>query len=453
MNCEWPDAGVDMPGYELDGRQRRDLRLAISRGYNSVLLDQTLREHNLYDNDVSEDPIFNNRLNSLIDVFFQKGVLIELCGVLAAERKDNEAVHSTILRVQQWLIEQEQAQDGDATHDTPVAPPSQPDDQRGATPGAVIILGESNSTSAPEATLAGDQLAKELADREVPYERWPDGWLGTTKSVAALAKRPVFVRTILDPSKSNVNDPAARLSTALEMAFDLGGDSEKARALTDCPKVLWRPQGPDWVPPAAGPLLYSSTDRPADFGHWLAKLLGGTSPGSAVVYYEDPAAAGDLENTMRRVAVEECLVSAVTNDEPPLHPDSVAIGPDRFVKVVDSVRNGALTVIAAHDLGTLPDSREAAIARFKGIDERIRDTLRVKRVENAPLMCVGVLLRNAREFEAEVEFSRQSTIRHWGMLKFSKNSDGSYRPDTYDVVRLREHAANLARRWREQRVL
>ena len=43
-----------MPGYELDGRQRRDLRLAISRGYNSVLLDQTLRERNLYDNDVAK---------------------------------------------------------------------------------------------------------------------------------------------------------------------------------------------------------------------------------------------------------------------------------------------------------------------------------------------------------------------------------------------------------------
>ena len=51
-----------MPGYELDGRQRRDLRLAISRGYNAVLLDQTLREHDLYDNDVAQDSIFNNRI-------------------------------------------------------------------------------------------------------------------------------------------------------------------------------------------------------------------------------------------------------------------------------------------------------------------------------------------------------------------------------------------------------
>ena len=68
-------------------------------------------------------------------------------------------------------------------------------------------------------------------------------------------------------------------------------------------------------------------------------------------------------------------------------------------------------------------------------------------------MCVGVLLRNAREFGDEVEFSRQSTIRHWGMLKFSKDADGTYKPDIYDIVRLREHAADMTRRWREQRVL
>ena len=309
-----------MPGYELDGRQRRDLRLAISRGYDGSLLDQTLRENDLYDRDVSVDPVFNVRINSLIDVFFQKGRLIELCGVLAAERKDNEAVCSTILRVQQWLIEQERNLGADATDETPITPPK-PDDQQAAPPGGVIILGESNSTSAPDATLAGDQLAKELDTRDVPYERWPDGWLGTTKSAAALAKRPIFVRTILDPSKSNVNDAAGRLSTALEMAFDLADHGEKVRVLAACPKVLWRPKGPDWTPPAAGPLLYSSIDPPTDFGNWLAKLLGGTSPGGAMVYYEDPAAAGDLENTMRRVAVEECLVSAVTNDEPPLHPE------------------------------------------------------------------------------------------------------------------------------------
>jgi hypothetical protein len=66
-------------------------------------------------------------------------------------------------------------------------------------------------------------------------------------------------------------------------------------------------------------------------------------------------------------------------------------------------------------------------------------------------MCVGVLLRNAREFEAEVEFSRQSTIRHWRMLKFSKGADGTYKPDMWDVGRLREHAADLTRRWQEQR--
>ena len=91
--------------------------------------------------------------------------------------------------------------------------PPKPDDRQAAPPGAVIILGESNSTSAPDATLACDELAKELVNRNVPYERWPDGWLGTTKSAATLSKRPIFVRTFLDPSKSNVND-AARASVS-----------------------------------------------------------------------------------------------------------------------------------------------------------------------------------------------------------------------------------------------
>ena len=437
-----------MPGYELDGGQRRDLRLAISRGYNPVLLDQTLRERNLKDDDVSQDPIFNNHINSLIDTFFQKGRLIELCGALAAEREDNEAVHLTILRVQRWLVEQERISDKGSIDEALSAPPRL-DDRPAAAPGAVIILGELNSTSAPESSLACDELVKELVDRKVPYERWSDGWLGTAKPVATLSSRPVFVRTFQGPSKSNVSDASRDLSLALQLAFNLGDDVEKIRILTDCPKVVWRPQGPDWTPPAAGPFLYSSIDRPADFGGWLARLLGRASAGGAMVYYEDPAATGDLENKPRREAVFDCLVSAVTNDEPPLHPDYVAIGPDRFVKVVN--RRGALTVIAAHDLGTLPDSRDAAIARFRGIDERIRDTLREKRLENEPLMCVGVLLRNAREFEAEVEFSRQSTIRHWRMLKFSKGADGTYKPDMWDVGRLREHAADLTRRWQEQR--
>jgi hypothetical protein len=58
-----------MPGYELDGNLRRKLRQAVAMGFNSSLLDRTLRENNLRDDDVSEDPVFNNRIDSLIEVF------------------------------------------------------------------------------------------------------------------------------------------------------------------------------------------------------------------------------------------------------------------------------------------------------------------------------------------------------------------------------------------------
>ena len=218
------------------------------------------------------------------------------------------------------------------------------------------------------------------------------------------------------------------------------------RPLIDCPKVLWRPKGPDWTPPATRP-FYSRIDQPSAFGHWLAELLGKVAPASAMVYYED-----DLEFS-RKDAIEGCLVSAVTNGEPPLHPDSVAFEPDKVVDVINSVGDRALTVIAAHDLCTTK-SKDATIARFRLIDQQIQQTLDSKvatnaRLKNAPLMRVAVLIRNADEFGPETEFSRESWLRHWGMLKIRKNADGTYEPDRFGVVRLRTGAANLARRWPE----
>jgi hypothetical protein len=114
-----------------------------------------------------------------------------------------------------------------------------------------------------------------------------------------------------------------------------------------------------------------------------------------------------------------------------------------MVEVIDSVGNSALTVIAAHDLRTPPKSKEATIERFREIDRRIEETLARKGAENAPLMRIAVLLRNAEEFGAEVGFSRLSRVRHGGMLKFRKETDGTYKPDAYDVERLREIMAEL----------
>ena len=629
-----------MPGYELDGRQRADLRDAISRAFSRETLDEVLRDNNLYSNDVSQDPVFNNRISSLIDVFFGEGRLIELCGVLAIARISNEPIHAVIVRVQKWLIEQEHLHrpdaprlrivlssietdgawkenfkskggffevlaplddvdnidiidtvdrlkqskanssgvlrdiddtclfvaivsrryikypqtvteierafsrlspgpdgrapkrrvlalaldqesrlwlaqkvangfsassrpcviveeffagnvrksihtngvtddavveqiqraaerlrdyfDGNDDDDIPVSLrsgptqllDSKPDAEPPAViPGAIILLGEPKNRSAPDAVLAADELAKELAGRNMTPKRWADGWRSTNKPVAEISNCPVFVRTILDKSQLNTNDAATRLASELKVAFgyQFDDESENVQPLSNCPKVLWRPGGPEWTPSAAGPLLYSSMDQPAEFGRWLQNLLGQQQPGGAMVYYEDPAAAGDLENSLRRVAVEDCLVSAVSNEEPPLHPDSVAFGPDRMVEVIDSVGNSALTVIAAHDLRTPPKSKEATIERFREIDRRIEETLARKGAENAPLMRIAVLLRNAEEFGAEVGFSRLSRVRHWGMLKFHKETDGTYKPDAYDVERLREYAVELARRPHELR--
>jgi hypothetical protein len=629
-----------MPGYELDGRQRADLRDAVSRGFTRETLDEVLRDNNLYSNDVSQDSVFNNRISSLIDVFFREGRLIELCGALAAARVNNEPLHAVIIRVQQWLMDQERrhtpeipklrivlssietdsawkenfrskggffdvlapfndvdnidiidtldrikqskansagvlrdiddiplfvaivsrryikypqtateierafsrllpgpdgrppkrrvlalaldqesrgwlaqkltngfnaacqscviveeffvgnirksihangvtddavveqiqtvaeqlrdyfdaGDDGHASVSSLLAPmgllDAKPDvESPDVTPGAIIILGEPKNASPPDAVRAADELAKELAGRNMLPKRWGDGWRGTNKPISEISSRPVFVRAILDKSQSSANDAASRLSSELNVAFgyQFDDESDNVRPLSNCPKVLWRPGGPDWAPPAAGPLLYSNTDQPAEFGRWLEKLLGRSLEGSAIVHYEDPSAKGDQDNSIRRQVVEGCLLSAVTNEEPPLQPDAAPFGYDQLLDVINSVGKDTLTVIAAHDLRTPPGSKEATIERFREIDRRIDQTLASKRVENAPLMRIAVLLRNANLFPA-LEFSRNSRVRDWQLLRIFKGADGTYKPDEANLERLREYAVDLARRRPELRV-
>ena len=142
------------------------------------------------------------------------------------------------------------------------------------------MLGEPKSRSAPDAVLAADELAKELAGRNMTPTRWADGWRSTNKPVSEISNRPVFVRTILDKSQASPNDAATRLSSELKVAFgyQFDDESENVRPLSNCPKVLWRPGGPDWTPSAAGPLLYSSMDQPAEFARWL-ETTSGPKPG------------------------------------------------------------------------------------------------------------------------------------------------------------------------------
>jgi hypothetical protein len=331
-------------------------------------------------------------------------------------------------------------------------PPPPPQPELAPAPGAVVVLGEPKGKSAAEGIVAGDELVKELTGREVPHERWADGWRAAKRPVAVLSKRPVFVRTILDKAPSSTAETDSQLTYQLKAAFGFEFDDEGdgVRPLLNCPKVLWRPKGPEWAPQASGPALYSSTEQPAEFARWLAKLLRVQPSSGAVVHYEDPTAKGDLDNSVRRMAVEDVLLSAMTNGEPPLHPDTAPFGYDQLLDVINSVGEDSLTVIAAHDLRTPPGSRELTIERFREIDRRIDQTLASKRAEKAPLMRVAVLLRNADLFPA-LEFSRNSRVRSWQLLRMFKRPNGTYEPDPANVARLREYAADLARRQPEQR--
>ena len=88
--------------------------------------------------------------------------------------------------------------------DPPPPPPPPPDSA--PAPGAVIVLGEPRVVPLPKGTMAADELIRELKGRDVPHERWPDGWRTAGKRpVTILATRPVFVRTILDEAPSNAD--------------------------------------------------------------------------------------------------------------------------------------------------------------------------------------------------------------------------------------------------------
>jgi hypothetical protein len=345
--------------------------------------------------------------------------------------------------------------DGVGVGPGPDPPPPPPPPDPAPAPGAVIVLGEPRVVPVPKGIVAADELTRELKDRDVPHERWPDGWRTAGKRpVTILATRPVFVRTILDEAPSNAADIDGQLTSQLKstFGFEFDDESESVRPLLNCPKVLWRPNGPEWKPPqAGGPTLYVSAEQPPEFARWLAKLLRINDSSGAVVYYEDPAAKGDLDNSVRRTAIEHVLASAMTSDMPPLHPDTAPFGYDQLIDVIKSVDQNSPTVIAAHDMRTTPGSRQATIERFREIDRVIDQTLATKRAENAPLVRVAVLFRNPELFPW-LQFSRDTRVANWHLLRMFKNKDrGTYVPDPANVERLREAAEVLARRQPEQR--
>ncbi len=333
------------------------------------------------------------------------------------------------------------------------APLPEPD---GPSADTIVILGEPKraAPSAPEIQAATEALLQELQAHGVACDRWSDGWRESVRPLAFLDKRPLFVRMVADPQHTKAADLLGRLSSELNVSFGFQFDEEgeKVRAIADRPKVIWRPGGPDWTTQDNGPLLFSRSDRPADLAGWLAGLLGIALPASsnAIVCYEDPVDRGDLENPVRREAVETSLRNAIAMDRPPVSPDSVSFGYQQLQDVIDRVRDDRLTVIAAHDMRSVPGSEEDTLKRFRDIDRRIDESLARNHAERAPLMRVAVLLRNWKLFPA-LEFSRNSRVSKWQLLRIIKQKDGKFAPDGANVERLREHAAELLQRQSEHR--
>ena len=94
-----------MLGYAREGKTRSKLREAILAGFDPASLDEVLRDNDMLASNVAIGPDFATRVNSLIDVARQEGWLIELCGVLAEARPDNQRVNSAIVAAQKWLID------------------------------------------------------------------------------------------------------------------------------------------------------------------------------------------------------------------------------------------------------------------------------------------------------------------------------------------------------------
>ncbi|MBB5048048.1 hypothetical protein HNR60_002809 [Rhodopseudomonas rhenobacensis] len=312
---------------------------------------------------------------------------------------------------------------------------------------SIIVLGEPRNPSADDAVAATAELIKELSALKLPYDHWKDGWRKGIKPLDLLKSQPLFVRTIVDTKAASASNLLGRLSSELNVSFGFQFDDEgdKVRAVTDRPKVLWRPSGPDWTPALDGPLLFSNTDRPAEFAQWLAQQLGIDVPTSkAIVLYEDPANKGDTENSCRRLAVEESLRAAIGAGEPPIMPDSAPFGYEQMQEVINSIGKepNKLTVIAVHDMRTKVDDQDDTLGHFRVIDSQIEDSLSRNHAGNAPLMRVAVLFRNWRLFPT-LEFSSNSRVNKWQLLRIKKADDGSLVPDAANLERLRDYATKL----------
>ncbi|MDE5461338.1 effector-associated domain EAD1-containing protein [Bradyrhizobium sp. CSS354] len=325
--------------------------------------------------------------------------------------------------------------------------PPDPPVASASTSQTIVVLGEPRSIPDHATTSAIEELIDGLVKRNIPHQRWADGWREVGRSQSELASFPLFVRAVSDPSQSSAKELLGRLSSELNVSFGFQFDEqgENVRPLSERPKVVWRPNGPKWDPAATGPLLFSSSDSASDFARWLSYQIGqNQATSNAIVHYEDPADRGDSGNRRRREAVEESLCGAISSKIPPLIPDSLPFGYQQLQEVIDSItfEGDKLTVLAAHDMRSKFGSSDDTLQRFRDIDRRIEESLIKRKIANARLMRVAVLLRNWKLFPA-LEFSRSSRVSKWQLLRIVVRSDGTLVPDKANLERLRDYAASL----------
>jgi hypothetical protein len=308
----------------------------------------------------------------------------------------------------------------------------------------IIVLGEPKGTAVQPVAAAINSLVADLGTRSAPVDKWDDGWRERSREINTLTGRPIFVRVTAEP-KLGLQKASDTLAADLNVSFGFPYDEQTAKnkPLWDAPRVLWRPDGPDWDAGEAVPGIYSSAVRPPEFSRWLADILGldPADSGAAIVHYEDPTDFEDPDNAPRREILEETLVRALTYEK---RPDSVAFGSGQLPEVIDRIGGNALTVIAVHDLATQPGSEKDTLLRYQKIDDSIDQALARNRVERPSLMRVAVLFRNARLFP-QLTFNRNSRVKNWRILRCFKAEGGRYQPDAENLKSLRTYAAELIR--------
>jgi hypothetical protein len=340
--------------------------------------------------------------------------------------------------------------------------------------GKIVILGESRGDAPPVATNAIRDLISNLEEGEAPFEQVPDRWRNPSPldlDKELLANRPVFVRTIVDKI-TTIAKESERLSAELKASFgfQFDDDGEQTLPLQECPRVLWRPGGPQWTteepekssspnvdddarPGKKNPAVHVSIERPPEFAKYLMGLVGREydPPDTAIVHYEVPIEAqrsstrGDstesLDNLMRlREVLENGLIDAISCEIPPVHPDSAPFGPEQLPEVISLIGGTALRVIAAHDLRTRKGAKEATLDRFREIDRSIDQTLARSKTQT-PLLRVAVLHRNADIFP-QLQFGSRSRVGSWQILRILKRN-GDYIVDQATLDNLRQCAALL----------